>query len=73
MSARSTLSSKPMTAPLFMDEHTYVKSIRSNSDGTGEFTLKMPQSYYDATMAGDKQFVVALVGGSGGSMENVLQ
>lgn len=48
----------------FMDEHTYVKSIRSNSDGTGEFTLKMPQSYYDATMAGDKQFVVALVGGS---------
>lgn len=48
----------------FMDEHTYVKSIRSNPDGTGEFTLKMPKSYYDATMAGDKQFVVALVGGS---------
>ena len=48
----------------FSGEHTYVKSIRSNSDGTGEFTLKMPQSYYDATMAGDKQFIVELVGGS---------
>lgn len=48
----------------FSGEHTYVKSIRSNSDGTGEFTLKMPKSYYDATMAGDKQFIVELVGGS---------
>lgn len=46
----------------FMDGHTHVMSIKSNSDGTGEFTLKMPKSYYDATMAGDKQFLVWFAG-----------
>lgn len=46
----------------FMDGHTHVMSIQSNSDGTGEFTLKMPKSYYDATMAGDKQFLVGFAG-----------
>ena len=35
----------------FADGHTHVMSIRSNADGTGEFTLKMPKSYYDSMMS----------------------
>lgn len=50
------------TSDSFMDGHTHVTSIKSNSDGTGEFTLKMPKSYYNATMAGDEQFFVWFAG-----------
>ena len=50
------------TSDSFVDGHTHVKSIKSNSDGTGEFTLEMPKSYYDATMAGDEQFFVWFAG-----------
>ena len=50
------------TSDSFVDGHTHVKSIKSNSDGTGEFTLEMPKSYYDATMAGDEQLFVWFAG-----------
>ena len=46
----------------FMDEHTNVMLTKCNSDGTGEFTLKMPKSYYDKTMAGQYQIGLRYVG-----------
>lgn len=46
----------------FMGEHTNVMLTKCNSDGTGEFTLKMPKSYYDKTMAGEYQIGVRYVG-----------
>ena len=50
----------------FMDGHTNVMSTMSNPDGTGEFTLKMPKSYYDSMMSwtgyDSDRFLVRFVG-----------